>query len=331
MVGRRPVIPADQCDLRTIDAPETRHFSDQSYPELRRKVDSCTDLPTALTAVDRAAAKQTTEPTVACMTRASDAVWIRPMADSYERLLVPAVFAPFARDLAGRVASLAPSHILELAAGTGVVTRELLTAAPEAELTATDLNPAMVEVGSELAAGARWEPADATRLPFADQLFDCVVCQFGVMFFPDKPTAFSEVARVLAPGGHFVMSTWATVGEHDFSIALEAGLRDVFPHDVPAFLSEIPHGYADVERVVADLRLGGLESIEVTSITLIGSAQSATDIAVGFCTGTPLRAAIEERGDLDEAIDAVARELRTRLGPDPVTGRMTALVIDVVR
>ncbi len=253
------------------------------------------------------------------------------MAEEYERHLVPAVFAPFARDLARRVAALAPSRILELAAGTGVVTRELLAAVPAAELTATDLNPAMVEVGSELAVGAWWEPADAADLPFADKRFDCVVCQFGVMFFPDKPAAFAEAGRVLAPHGHVLMSTWGTVAENDFAVALEASLRQVFGESSPPFISEIPHGYADIERVVADLRLGGLRCLDAASVTFEGSASSAADIAAGFCRGTPLRAAIEQRADLDAAVEAVTEELRARLGAGRVTCQMTAHVVDAVR
>jgi ubiquinone/menaquinone biosynthesis C-methylase UbiE len=127
-------------------------------------------------------------------------LWVGSMPEAYDRWLAPAMFHPFAVDLARRAARLIPRRVLEIAAGTGVLTRELITAIPSAAVTATDLNAAMVEFGSRRAPEAAWQQADALRLPFGDRQFDLVVCQFGVMFFPDKPAAFREVQRVLMPG-----------------------------------------------------------------------------------------------------------------------------------
>lgn len=122
----------------------------------------------------------------------AQARWVGSMPEAYERWLGPTVFRPFAVDLAGRVAARRPGRVLELAAGTGVLTRELLAADPHCDLTATDLNSAMVEFGRRRAPAALWRQADATDLPFDAGRFDAVVCQFGVMFFPDKPAAFAE-------------------------------------------------------------------------------------------------------------------------------------------
>src|SRR5450755_1219662 len=133
------------------------------------------------------------------------------MPEAYDRWLAPAVFQPFAVDLAQRAARLTPRRVLEIAAGTGVLTRELVAALPAAEVTATDLNAAMVEFGSRRAEGASWQQADALRLPFGNEHFDLVVCQFGVMFFPDKPAAFREMRRALTPGGRLLFSAWSTV------------------------------------------------------------------------------------------------------------------------
>jgi SAM-dependent methyltransferase len=250
------------------------------------------------------------------------------MPEAYERLLAPAVFRPFAVDLARRAARLAPRQVLEIAAGTGVLTRELVAALPAAEVTATDLNAAMVEFGSRRAPGAAWQQADAMRLPFDGPRFDLVTCQFGVMFFPDKPGAFREVARVLAPGGRFLCNTWDTVGTHGFAAALMAGVERAFPEDPPAFLAAVPHGYADLDQVAADLAAGGLECVSAEPVTLDGQAGSAADVAVGFCTGTPLRMAIEDRGDLMAATAVVSAEMTRRLGDGPVTAAMTAYVIE---
>jgi SAM-dependent methyltransferase len=195
-------------------------------------------------------------------------------------------------------------------------------------VTATDLNEAMVELGRHLAPGATWRQADAMALPFDDGEFDLVVCQFGVMFFPDKPLAYSEARRVLAPGGRFVVNTWDTVDTHAFAAALVAGLERAFPDDPPTFIVSIPHGYTDVAAVAADLRAGGFDDVATETITLEGHAARAADVAAGFCAGTPLRPEIEARGDLAAATAVVATEMEARLGSGPVTGRMTAHVFE---
>jgi SAM-dependent methyltransferase len=250
------------------------------------------------------------------------------MPDAYDRWLAPTVFRPFAADLARRASARTPERVLELAAGTGVLTRELLPVLPGAAVTATDLNEAMVEFGRQRTPGATWRQADAMELPFRPGEFDLVACQFGVMFFPDKPAAFSEARRVLAPGGTFLFNTWAGLDAHDFQAAVVAALERAFPEDPPTFMVSVPHGYADPDAVVADLAAGGLRCLAVENVTLEGRAESVDDLAAGYCRGTPLRAGIEARGDLTAPPAVVAEELRTQLGPEPVTGRMTARIFE---
>jgi SAM-dependent methyltransferase len=165
-------------------------------------------------------------------------------------------------------------------------------------------------------------------LPFDDGQFDLMACQFGVMFFPDKPAAFAETRRVLTHEGTVLASTWAPIETHDFQAALVAGLERAFPDDPPTFMVAVPHGYADLDIVVSDLRAGGLDCVTVESVTLEGHAASAADLAVGYCTGTPLRPAIEARGDLVATTAVVAKEMEVRLGAGAVTGWMTAHVIE---
>ena len=248
------------------------------------------------------------------------------MPAAYDRWLVPAIFRPFALDLARRAAAHTPGQVLELAAGTGVLTRELLAVA--GSVTATDLNDAMVDLGRDRVPGARWRQADALRLPFEDGRFDLVACQFGVMFLPDKPAVFAEARRVLAPGGTVLVNTWAALDTHGFQAALVAALGRVFPDDPPTFMAAVPHGYPDPEVLVADVRAGGLRCVAVESVTLDGHAASAADLAAGYCAGTPLRTEIAARGDLAAMTAAVAREMTARLGEGPVSATMTAHVVE---
>jgi ubiquinone/menaquinone biosynthesis C-methylase UbiE len=146
---------------------------------------------------------------------ASDKNFVGAIPDLYDRLLVPLIFQEYANDLAGRVGRLKPPSLLEIAAGTGVLTRAtapLLN--PEARIVATDLNQPMLDVAMEKQPGDSrivWRQADALALPFDDETFDAVTCQFGAMFFPDKVQGYREARRVLKPGGHFLFNLrWRT-------------------------------------------------------------------------------------------------------------------------
>jgi ubiquinone/menaquinone biosynthesis C-methylase UbiE len=120
----------------------------------------------------------------------------------YDQYLVPLIFEPYAVDLVQRLRARSLSRILEIAAGTGVVTRALASWLPEeVSIVASDLNQAMLDHAAALGTtrAVEWRQADAMELPFADAAFDAVVCQFGAMFFPDKARAFAEARRVLKP------------------------------------------------------------------------------------------------------------------------------------
>ncbi|MCQ9132330.1 class I SAM-dependent methyltransferase [Streptomyces hilarionis] len=248
------------------------------------------------------------------------------MPEAYERHLVPVLFRPFAADLAARAAALRPGRVLELAAGTGALTSALLTAMPAASVVASDLNETMVAAGSARAPRADWRRADAQRLPFEDGAFDLVVCQFGVMFFPDRPGAYAEVRRVLAPHGRFLFNSWGPLASHGFDAAFQAALEQSVPGAAPAFLREVPHGYTDRSSVASDLAAAGLGLSAVEDVTLAGVAESAASVATGFLTGTPVGAALEARQDAQAVRSAVARRMTESLGPGPVTAAMTATV-----
>jgi len=250
------------------------------------------------------------------------------MADAYERGLAPTVFAPFANDLARRVAQLGPKSVLELAAGTGVLTHEVLARSPSARVVATDLNEAMVARGSQCAPGALWRTADAMALPFEDASFDAVVCQFGLMFFPDKPAAMAEVRRVLVGGGSCLLNVWGPLEAHDFESAVVATCERLFPQDPPRFIRSVPHYYGDGKNLVSDIEAGGLRVVDVELVELESPPAAPADIAAGYCLGTPLRSEIEARGvDVDAVVAAIAEEIEARLGPAPVTGRMQAYIV----
>lgn len=249
------------------------------------------------------------------------------MPEVYDECLGPALFAPFAARVAAAAAARSPKRVLELAAGTGILTAELVRALPGAEITATDLNPAMVGWGAGRVPGPSWHQADAQHLDFPDGRFDLVACQFGAMFFPDKPAAFAEAARVLAPGGTALYAIWDRVEASGLPAAMAESLRAVLPENPPDFIVRVPHGYCEPDRIAADLRAGGLVEVGIERVVLRGEAASAAELTRGFCLGTPLRFALQERGSLPELADRLAEQMRARLGDGPVAGELAAFLV----
>ncbi|QBE65431.1 class I SAM-dependent methyltransferase [Pseudoduganella lutea] len=263
----------------------------------------------------------------------TDAQFAGLLPQHYERHLVPLLFEPYARDLVARAVDLAPGRLLEIAAGTGIVTRHLVMALPSAHIVATDLNPGMLALGRAAIDSPRlaWQVADAMHLPFGDAGFDLVVCQFGVMFFPDKPAAFAEARRVLAPGGRLLFNVWDALAANAFAREVQAAMEELFPADPPGFLARTPHGYHDQDAIVRDLAAAGFTSPpDIETVALQGRAADAASVAAGLCEGTPLRLEIAARGGDPAAATAfAAARLARRFGDGPLAGAMRAHVISV--
>lgn len=243
---------------------------------------------------------------------AADSAFTGSIPTLYHNRLGPLLFEPYAWDMAQRVAALRPERILETAAGTGIVTGAMMREIPKAEIVATDLNQAMLDVaaGRLMSWRVTFQAADAQALPFEDESFDVVVCQFGVMFFPDRIAAYREAKRVLKPGGRFLFNVWDRIDRNPVTSALSAAVSGMFPNDPPSFARRVPFGYHDKAAVEADLREAGFTDIvaETVEKTSKVDAQAAAE---GMCTGSPMRAEIEERDParLDEAIEAATASL----------------------
>ena len=266
-------------------------------------------------------------------TSGTDTTFAGSIPQLYERHLVPLIFEPYASDLAARVASRSPLRILEIAAGTGVVTRALASILPPgAVIVATDLNQAMLDQAKAIGTSrpVEWRQADAMRLPFPDASFDVVVCQFGAMFFPDKPAAFAQARRVLRTQGAFVFNAWDRIEENEFADSVTQALATCFPDDPPRFLARVPHGYHDASGIAHDVALGGFDKPpQIDTLTERSRADSPMAPAVAYCQGTPLRSEIEARDPsrLTEATDAAATAIEKRFGSGAVDGRIQALVV----
>lgn len=264
-----------------------------------------------------------------------DTAFVGSVPQLYEHYMVPLFFEPYAPDLALRTVQRHPSHVLEIAAGTGVVTRHLAKSLPAGvTIVATDLNQMMLDKAAAegTARPVEWRQADALNLPFSDESFDVVVCQFGAMFFPDKARAFAEARRVLRSGGRFIFNVWDQIDHNDFAATVTEELATIFPDDPPRFLARTPHGYHDPSVIAQDLAQGGFtRPPQVTTISARSRADSPRIPAVAYCQGSPLRGEIEARGPsrLSEATDRAASAIARLFGSEAVDGKIQAHIVTI--
>ena len=263
----------------------------------------------------------------------SDSAFGDDVARFYESTLVPLIFEPYAEDLARRVRCCEPSAVLEVACGTGVVTRALAKALPATcAITATDLNDAMVahaeSVGTQREVA--WRQADVMALPFDDASFDVALCQFGVMFFPDRAAAYREVRRTLRPGGSFVFNVWKRIEDNDFANVVTNAVSALYPDDPPVFLARTPHGHGDPAEIESDVRAAGFASCTLEELDARSPASTPDIAAIAYCQGTPLRNEIEARdpNGLERATAAATEALRERFGDGPIEGRISGIVVE---
>jgi ubiquinone/menaquinone biosynthesis C-methylase UbiE len=263
----------------------------------------------------------------------TDKVFAGSIPENYDRYLVPLIFQSFAEDIARRVALISPTTVLEAAAGTGVVARAVAPRlSPNASYVVTDLNQPMIDyAAARQPADARitWRRADAQALPFEDAAFDLVICQFGVMFLPDRQVGYREAKRVLKPGGYFLFNVWDRIEENVFANDVTNALAEVFPDDPPRFLSRTPHGYHDTDVIRRDLEHSGFSSVAIETRAEQSRAPSPRHPAVGFCQGTPLRNEIEARdaAKLESATSHAASAIASRHGSGEVVAKIQAHVI----
>jgi SAM-dependent methyltransferase len=255
---------------------------------------------------------------------------------NYDRGLGPHLFVDFAADLARRAVAANPSRVLEIAAGTGIVTRFLRDALPgSTRLVASDLNPPMLEIARQKFGAdesIEFQPADAAALPFADGAFDGLVCQFGVMFFPDKDKAYREAYRVLGSGGRYLFNVWDSVAFNPFARVSHDTVGGFFNGDAPAFFT-VPFGYHRIDEIKASLLAADFTELAVHVLKIDKAITTARQFAEGLILGNPIIEEIRVRGTTDSAtiIAAVTTALRSAFGDDPGRMPLQAIVFSALK
>jgi SAM-dependent methyltransferase len=253
----------------------------------------------------------------------------------YDQGLGPVYFADFAEDIARRAAAVAPLRVLEVAAGTGIVSRRLRDFLPaEAHLVVTDLNSAMLDVarakfGPE--EGVDFQPANALSLPFGDEGFDALICQFGVMFFPDKEKACREAYRVLASGGHYIFSVWDSERHNPAARLLKDLVARFCPVDPPRFAG-VAYTYHQIDPVRDLLDSVGFTGVNVSVVDMQKVVEDAYSLARGQIYGSPLFDEFRLRGiEAETVVDAFAEMLICEFGSQPTRIPLRAIVFEARR
>lgn len=257
--------------------------------------------------------------------------FVGDIPQNYDQRLGPIIFEDYADDIARRAAALRPMHVLELAAGTGIVSRRLKDAiGPDARLTVTDLNAQMLDIAKAKFGrdeNVDFVVADAMALDFANETFDLIVCQFGVMFFPDKAASFKEALRVLKPGGAYLLNTWGSLVDNPFAAIAQDTTAEFFPSDPPGFY-RVPFSYHDAEAVKADMMRGGFQDVAHETLPIQKPVADWEHFGRGLVYGNPLIDEIKNRGGVDpEAVaTAITKGLSDALGDVPCTMPIEATV-----
>jgi SAM-dependent methyltransferase len=261
----------------------------------------------------------------------NDPLFKGSMPAFYDRYLGPVSFLPYATEMAQRIKVFDPKQLLETACGTGLVTYAIADALPNTEVMATDLSQPMLDFAAAKRSDSAivWRQADAQALPFDGGSFDAVVCQFGVMFFPDKAKGFSEARRVLKVGGRFLFAVWSDLERNELPRVNAGAIATMFPDDPPTFMRRVPYGYNDENTICAQLREAGFTDILIDRVNKTLNVPSAHDYAYGATQGGPLRNEIEKRDpkSLDRATEIATEAIAKHFGSSSFSVTSQALFI----
>lgn len=248
----------------------------------------------------------------------------------YDHFLGPLFFEPYAIEVAKRIDPSPASLVLEIAAGTGRVTRHIRERiATPARLIASDISEDMLaEAKKKLGhLDIDWQNIDAQDLPLKDNSLDLVVCCFGYMFVPDKLKAFAEAYRALRPGGALLFTTWDKLEQNALSFTCrslaEKYLKSPLPesHDLAVSMS-------DEVVIRALLEKAGFSKISVEKVERFSVCPAAKEAARGMVEGGFVFKEIRKHNPelMDEIKIALEKELAAKFGAAPMIAPMSAVI-----
>lgn len=251
---------------------------------------------------------------------------------NYDKYLGPVLFEPYAIDLVKRIEKKSLRDVLELACGTGRVTKHLASLVPsDGSLIASDLNEDMLSVARKIlpSLDVTWMVVDAQELPFSENSFDHIICQFGVMFFPDKEKAFAEAYRVLKADGRLLFNVWDSMEHNPRSAIVKNIVEGIMGDDAPDFMSKGPYSYNEKDVISQSLKDAGFNNIDIDVVQITTYYPSADNLINGFVHGSPLSGYLAQLQPLlqQEIKDRLKQKITAEFGEAQIVSPMQALVV----
>ncbi len=251
-------------------------------------------------------------------------------AIQYDQFFGPLYFEPYAIEVAKRIDPAPVSIVLEIAAGTGRVTRHIRERIPPpAKLIASDISEDMLAVAKKKLShlDIDWQNIDAQQLPFNDNSIDMVICCFGYMFVPDKPKAFAEAYRVLKPDGVFLFTTWDKLENNAASYACRRIAQQYLDEPLPESYN-LATSMSDEAVITPLLQHAGFAKISIEKVQLFAVSPTAKEAAQGLVAWGPVYEEIKKRNLawIDEIKIKVENELAEKYGAAPMIAPISAVI-----
>jgi len=259
------------------------------------------------------------------------------VAKSYDSILVPSLFEPWAKKLIQEQQPWTNKTVLDLACGTGVLSKILLqNVGPKGKVIALDINGQMLELAKikckSWASFIEFIEGSVDSMAISDDTIDTVVCQQGFQFFPDKKAAAHEIYRVLKPGGKAIISTWCSVDDCELFGVICKTLESINAHEISKMM-RIPFDLISKQDLLSAFNEIGFSNIELSTqqqkFYVKGGLKSAINLAYATPIGPNLKAlAHTEQGEFKTLLK---KNLEQLIQPDASIGKMASNIIIVTK
>jgi len=220
-------------------------------------------------------------------------------AENYDHYLGPVLFEPYGVYLASQIDTANLYSVLELACGTGRVTKHIANVLPpDVEFWATDLSSDMLAINKRRLQNenVKYKVEDIQNLSFPDNSFDLAICQFGTMFLPDKQKGFNEIYRILKPGGKLMCFTWDSTAQNPLFKLLINELMLPYFEDEDNTRLLVPFLLNDPQQLTGWLQNAGFKNIKVETVVLNSGTATVENVKTGIYLKHPLGKAMKDKG-----------------------------------